>query len=261
MNKKGQVTIFIIVAVIIVSVIASFFLLKSGIVPGIGGKAEKNPNIFLSSCLEEKVREGVKLISIQGGYIENPLNKAFKFEAEESPVNISYLCYNQNNNLLCVPQEPMLIRHLKKEINDYISKDVESCFNQFTSSLEKQGYYLDASYRRFEIELTEGKININIDAEITSTKSGETSKQKGFKVIVLSKFYDLALVVQEIVNKEATAGEFNHYDIFGYSQFDINKYKTSDSSTIYSVKHRDSNEEFRFIVRGATMRPGWFEFK
>ncbi len=55
-DRKGQVTIFIIIAVIIVSIIALFFLLRGDIVPGVGGKAETNPNIFLSSCLEEKIK-------------------------------------------------------------------------------------------------------------------------------------------------------------------------------------------------------------
>ncbi len=250
LGRKGQVTIFIIIALVIVSIIALFFILRSGIVPDIGGKTEKSPNTFLSSCLEDKVKEGVNLILIQGGYIENPLNIYFKFEEEASPVKISYLCYNQNDFTSCVNQEPMLIRHLEEEIHNYISSDVESCFNKFASSLEEQGYVIDPSYRKFAVELTEGKINIGIDAEITSTKSGETSKQEEFKVIVLSKLYDLAIVALEIVNKEAMTGEFNPADMFNYPDVDINKHLTRDSSMIYRVQHRQSKEEFRFAVRG-----------
>ncbi len=257
-GKRGQVTIFIIIGIIIVSAIVLFFLFKSGVkIPGIGVGKEINPPSFLESCMEDKIKEAVNLISFQGGYIENPLNIYFKFEEENSPVNISYLCYNQADYFPCVNQEPMLLKHLKEEIYNYISDDVRNCFDSLTLSLDKQGYTVDSKYRGFEINLEEKKIIINIDAEITLTKSGETTKQENFEIIILSRFYDLAIVVQEIINKEATTCEFNHYNMFSYPNFDINKYKTSDSSVIYKIKHEDSNEEFRFAVRGCIMPPGF----
>jgi len=257
MKKRGQVTIFIIVAIVIMSIIALFFLFRSGVVPGIGEKPEKNPNIFLESCIEDKVKEGIEIISLQGGYISNPLHKTFKFKDEIFPINISYLCYNQNYYFPCINQEPMLIQHLKNEIYNYISDDVGDCFDKLTLSLEKQGYVVDATYRGFEIDLIEKKVVIEIDAELTLTKTEETSKQEDFKIIIPSRFYDLAILTQEIVNKEATVCEFSNYDMLLYPDFDINKYRTIDSSIIYRIKYEDSKEEFRFAVRSCVIPPGF----
>ncbi|MCK5149819.1 hypothetical protein KAJ87_02745 [Candidatus Pacearchaeota archaeon] len=256
MEKRGQVTIFIIAGILIVSSIALFFLFRSGVVPGIGGKAEQNPNVFLEACIEDKIREGIELISLQGGYTENPLSIYFKFEDENLPVNISYLCYNQLPYALCMPQKPLLIQHLKNELKNYISEDIKNCFGELTENLGKQ-YVVEANYQGFEFELIEGKVIVKIDGEIVLTKTEETTKQEDFEIIILSRFYDLANMVQKIVNKEATTGDFSHYNLFLYSDFDINKYKTADSSVIYSVKHRESNEEFRFAVRGGVMPPGF----
>ncbi|MCK5149817.1 hypothetical protein KAJ87_02735 [Candidatus Pacearchaeota archaeon] len=257
MEKKGQVTIFIIVGILIVSSIALFFLFRGNIIPEIGGKSEQNPNIFLESCIEDKIREGIDLISIHGGYIENPLNIYFKFEDENSPQHISYLCYNQEPYALCVNQEPMLIKRLEDEIYDYISGDVRICFDDLTSSLEKQGHIVDASYGSFDVDLAEGKVIIEVDGEIVLTKTGETTKQEDFSVIIPSKLYDLARVVQEIVNKEAIVGEFGPTDMGNYPDFEINEHRTRDSSVIYLVKHKESNEEFRFAVRGAVIPSGF----
>jgi len=259
MKKRGQVTIFIIIAIVIISSITLFFLLREGVkIPGIGIGKETSPSSFLESCMEDKIKETIEIISSQGGYINPTLYKSFKFE-DEDPRDISYLCYNQGNYLPCVNQEPLLIQHLKDEIYNYVEDDVNDCFDGLTSSLEKQGYVVNVNYEKgdFEIELIDGKVVIDIDAEITLTKSGETTKQEDFKIIVPSRFYDLAIVVLEIVNKEATTCEFSHYDMFLYSKFDINKYRTRDSSVIYSVKHEDSNEEFRFAVRGCVIPPGF----
>ena len=257
MEKKGQVTIFIIAGILLVSSIALFFLFKSGIVPEIGGKAEQNPNSFLESCLEDKIRETVEIISLQGGYMENSLNIYFKFEDEKVPRNISYLCYNQNDYVLCIPQKPMLIPHLEEEIHNNIFEEVRSCFDDLTSSLERSGYDVDAVYRGFEVDLIESEVDVGIDAEIILTKTGETTTQEDFKIVISSKLYELSKMVNEIVNKEATVGEFSHYHFLLYPEFDIIKYRTADSSIVYSVKHRESSEMFRFAVRGGVMPPGF----
>lgn len=258
MNKRGQVTIFIIIGVIVVSVGVLFFLFRTGVVPGIGEKAEKDPNAFLESCMEDKIKEAINLISMQGGYIKNPLYVTFKFE-DESPLNISYLCYNQNEFSLCINQEPMLIQHLKKEIYNYIDDDVDNCFKKLILSLEKQGYDVDSSYRDFEIDLTEGKVVIDIDADITLTKTDETSKQKDFKIITPSKFYDLVLIAQKIINAESISGEFDYNQILIYPEANIDKYVTLDFSRIYKIEHKESKEKFIFAVRSMATRPGWFE--
>jgi len=257
-NHRGQVTIFIIIAVVIVSVVALFFLFRSGVkVPGIGIGKETSPSSFLESCMEDKIKETIEIISSQGGYINNPLNKTFKFANENVFTDISYLCYTQNYYVSCINQEPMLIAHLKNEIKNYISEDVKDCFDGLTSSLDKQGYAVNVEYKGFEVELINEKIVINMDAELTLTKSGETTKQEDFKIITPSKFYDLALVVQEIVSQEA---EFCNFEYVGYMllypQWDIDKFRTSDSTIIYTVEHKDSKEKFRFAIRGCVIRPG-----
>ena len=261
MKKGGQVTIFIIAGIVIVSAVLLFFLFRGGVkIPGIGVGKEISPPSFLEACMEDKVKEAIGIISSQGGYVKPTLYKAFKFEGEE-PVNISYLCYNQNDYLPCVNQEPMLIQHLKDEIKSYLLQDsdyVRDCFDSLTSSLDKQGYAVEVKkYNGFEVELIEDKVIINIDAEITLTRTGETTKQEKFKVIIPSRFYGLTFVVLEIVNKEATTCEFSHYDMFPYREFNINKYRTRDSSVIYSIKHEDSEEKFRFAVRGCVIPPGF----
>ncbi len=256
-SKKGQITIFIIIGVIISSIIISFFLFRGAISPETGEKPEKNPNAFLESCMEEKIKETVKQISLQGGYIKNPLNKTFKFEDEKSPTAISYLCYTSSAYLACIPQEPKLIKHLEEEIYNSIFEEVNNCFDKLKLSLENGGYDVEEIYRGFEVDLIERNVVIPIDAELTMIKSEETTKYEGFKIMIPSRIYELALMVQEIINSEATTGEFNHYNIFLYPKFDITKYRTTDSSVIYRVKYENTNEEFRFIVRGGVMPSGF----
>jgi len=255
--KRGQITIFIIVGVVIISVVILFFLFKSGIVPKIFKKPETDSNTFLHSCMEDKIKEAVKTISLQGGHINNPLHKTFKFENEDFLKNISYLCYTQNYYTPCINQEPMLIQHLKDEIKDYIFDDVKDCFNELTLSLEKQDYVVEARYNGFYVELIERKIVIKTNSEIILTKGYETSKQENFKIIVPSRFYDLSIVVQEIISQEARFCHFEHLGfMLLYPEFEIDKFRTGDLTTIYTVEYRKSKEKFRFAVKSCVIPPG-----
>jgi len=258
--KRAQVTIFIIVGLLIVSAIVLFFLYKQNTLPGISGGKETNPHVFLQSCIEEKVQEGVDIMLSQGGYINNPLNKTFRFEYETEFSDISYLCYNQNYYNPCINQEPLLIQHLKKEIKNYISDDVDDCWNELESILiEKEGYLVSARYRGgdFDIDLVPGDVVIDINGELTLTKSEETTTRKDFKIFVPTKMYDLALVVQEIVSQE---GRFCNFDHLGYmliySKFDINKFRTGKSTIIYTVQDKSTQEKYKFAVRSCVIPPG-----
>lgn len=254
-KNKAQITIFIIVGIILVSLVVLFFLFREGGISESRRTAEVNPNSFLDSCMEDKIKETTKILYSQGGYITNPLNITFKFSDENEYSDISYLCYNQNYYFQCINQEPLLIQHLKREVHDYIYDDVRNCFDDLTMNLEKQGYVVDARYDGFEVELVEKKIVVNIDGELTLTKSEETLKKKDFEIIVPTKFYDLAIVVQEIVSQEAEYGNFDELGfMIIYPEFKIIKFKTGDSK-IYRVKDKKTQEEFKFAIRTSVIPP------
>jgi len=256
MNKRGQLTIFIIIAIFIMAAVVSFFLLRGKVSIKIGGVPRTEaPQSFLEICLEDKVKEGIKIISSQGGYISNPLNKSFKFKDEEKPTDISYLCYNQNYYSPCVNQQPMLIQHLENEIKNYISDDVTNCFNDLIKSLRKQGYDVIDGFKGFEIELQPKRIVVNISAELTLTRAEETSRQGNFKVTIPSRLYEIINTVNRIVNDEATSYDFDYvFYMRNNPKFDVDKFETADATEIYVVRHKDTNERFNLAIRGCVNR-------
>jgi hypothetical protein len=255
--KKGQVSIFITIGIILVVALVLFFVFKEGLIPNPLPEKESNQNAFLEACIESKVKDTINIIGLQGGYVHPEFSFKFKFEDEEYQ-NISYLCYNENYYLPCINQEPMLIQHIKDEIKNEIKSTVEDCYNEMVLNLEKDNYEIKSKkYRDFEVEIIPRKININIDAEISAKKNDIDFNQKGFKVSVNSYLYELAVVAQEILSQE---GEYCNFEVLGFMLynpiFKIDKFKTGDSRTIYTIKHKKSKEFFRFAVRGCVIPPG-----
>jgi hypothetical protein len=256
-SKRGQVTIFIIVAVVIVSLVALFFAISGSKIPLIsGGTKEINPDNFFKTCIEDEVKSTIMKVSLQGGYLNNSLNRSFTFEGEDE-YDIAYLCYNQNYYVQCINQEPLLIQHLKQEVKNDISDNVENCFNELTTNIEKEGYSLEKSYNGFEVQLSPGKIELDVSGKIAGTKNEQTVSYENFKMIIPSKFYDLSVISQEIVSQEAEYCGFNDlgYNIL-HSEFKVTKFRTGDSTVIYTIENKDSKEKFRFAIRSCVIPPG-----
>ena len=257
-NKSGQLTIFIIVGIFLVASVSLFFLSRAGFIPQLlGGKPETSANVFLDSCLEEKMDEAVELILRHGGYTEGGIRiDVVLDEDDESSTDVSYLCYNKNNYENCVIQEPVLFEHTKNEIRDYLldGNYVRDCFDEMVLNFEDQKFEVSPKYNGFEVELKPRKLIVQIDSEVTLTKSGETTTQKNFTITVSTRLYELLNVVQEAINRETIFCKFNHvaYEAF-YPYVEIEKIEMQDSSEIYKIKYKDTGEEFVFAVRGCVV--------
>ena len=256
-KNKGQVTIFIVIGVILISAVVLFFLLRGTTITETTGKPEENPEAFLETCIEDKIKEAVEIITLHGGYPNNELNKEFRFEDEGITVNVSYLCYNQNNYLPCINQKPTFMEDLKSKIKNHISEKVESCFNELTENFNREGYETIKNYNGFEVEIIPKRIIIQTDSDIALTKSSEATKQEDFEINVASRLYEISFLVQEIVNQEA---RFCYAETLGIAldspEFIIDKFKTGESTIIYTIEHKDSKEKFRFATRGCVIPPG-----
>lgn len=250
MKKRGQITIFVIAAVIILSIVLGYFLFRQGLIGTINLKPETNPNSYLQTCIEPHVREGVEVISSQGGYV----NATFYKQLDEE--KISYLCYQENYYLSCINQEPVLIGHLESELEDYLEVYVKRCYDDLIKDLGKS-YGEEAEYSGFEIYMAPGKIYLDIDGKIILERTGDRSVYQGFRIDIPTKFYDTSVVIQEIVSQEARFCNFEQLGFMMlYPEWNIDKFRTGDGITIYTVKNRYSEESFKFAVRSCVIPPG-----
>ena len=132
-NRKGQLTIFIIIAMVIVAVGILIYSFWPQIKSVLGGEAG-NPQAFIQGCVEKEIEDAVEIISLQGGSVEP--DSFYTYEGNK----IEYLCYqNQGYASYCVVQQPFLKQHIESEIKNEIADAVESCFE----SMREIGSFFD----------------------------------------------------------------------------------------------------------------------
>ena len=137
-NSKGQITIFVITAVVIVAIVALIYFVFPSVLVSLG-IVSGNPSAFMQNCIEEEIQNSVNLVSTQGGSLE-PRN--FILYQDEK---IEYLCYNENYYLPCIMQQPLLKQHIENEIERGIKNQEDVCFENLKESFERRGYDVSIS--------------------------------------------------------------------------------------------------------------------
>jgi len=137
--KRGQVTIFIILAILIVGGIIGYFSLRENLM-GTSMDAELKPVYdYYVSCLEASAEQGIMLLGEQGGRIDvgafepgsayMPFSSHLDFLGQGVP----YWMYVSGNNLLRenVPTKA----GMERELGDYVAERVGFCdFSDFEAA-------------------------------------------------------------------------------------------------------------------------------
>jgi hypothetical protein len=249
-NKGGQVTIFIILAIVIIvlGILVYMYFPQIKTTLGLG---PKNPKSFIQACIEEKIEESVETLSLQGGSI-NP-EHFILYDNEK----IEYLCYTNEYYKTCVMQRPLLKAHIENEIKDEIKEEVKECFNSLKESYQKKGYSVDMKEGGTSIELLPKRIVSTFDYSLTLTK-GESEKYESFKVVLNNNLYELTSIASSILNWEARYGDAETTIYMNYyHDLKVEKKKQSDGTTIYILTDRNNENKFQFASRSVAWPPGF----
>ena len=241
MDKRGQITIFIILALAIVFVLVLILIEKPNF------SAITNPQTPLDSikqCALDALTNSTQLIMSQGG-MANPDNY-FIYNGTK----IEYLCYSSEYYQKCVMQKPLIKESVENELAKDLTPKIIDCINSQKSSLQRKGY--SVSYNRVPnvtVQLIPGNILVDIESDLKITKD-KTESYKSIKIEKTSKLYELTMITSSIMNWEAQYGEAEimNYMMY-YPTLRVEKEKQSDGTTIYILTDKTTNEQFVFAVR------------
>ncbi len=191
-------TVFIIVAIVIVVGIVAYFALRDSFVESIPEDLRPVYDYYVS-CLEASVEEGVHLLGEQGGYIEipefEPGSAYVPFSSQLSFLGqpVPYWMYVSGNNFLR-EQVPTKME-MENELSNYVAERVGDCdFEDF----EMAGYDVYVDEGSVLSKVNDLSVDLDVKNRITIFK-GESSvvvEEHKFSVgSKLGKFYDMAVDV------------------------------------------------------------------
>lgn len=251
MDKKGQVAIWIIVAIAIVVIISLLFFLRGK--PKISeGYDYGNPQAFIESCTRNAILDAEKILIAQGGFIE-PRNFV-----SWNNISIEYICKNSGFFEPCIQQHPFILNEMEKEIVDYVKPQIELCFQQLKTETERRNNEFDFKGFEFKIGFVPDRIRAEINADIKIRNKEGVKEYNRFDIEIISPIYQLGRTALSIANDEA---KYCYFEYVGYMvanpELKVEKNTLGDSTKIYSITDIKSDETFRTGIRGCAIPAGY----
>jgi hypothetical protein len=200
-SKKGQVTLFIILAIVLVAGVVSFFLLRDRI-GGIRLPASIEPayNTFLT-CLEEETEIGISVLESQGGYIELPdfepgsVHMPFSSQLNFLGNPIPYWYYVSGNN---IQKEQVPTKNdMESELQSFVEERIRSCN---LDGHYDEGFEIVLEEPEVLIDIKKNDVQVKLNMKMTIEKGDDKAIVKNHQVNVKSKLgtlYDSAMEVYE----------------------------------------------------------------
>lgn len=200
-SKRGQVAIFIIVGIVIVAGIVSYFVFRDSFSNNNVPENLKPVYDYYLSCLQEHAERGVQILGEQGGYIEKPDFERgspympFSSELDFFGNGIPYWIYVSGNNIFR-EQKPSK-GSMEEQLEIYVQERVQDCD------------FYDFFNQNFEVDVEEGSVGVSInelDVDVTVRngfsifRGNESAFVNSHELVVeskLGKFYDLASKVYD----------------------------------------------------------------
>ncbi len=174
-NKRGQVALFVILAIVLVAIILGVFLYKKyldresqGVELETMGVSSVQSQVFgssVSDCLQRLTETGLELLGLQGGYIylpagiergvfKNDENKSVVFRGEDLDFEINSEGYNEipywmNENQSFIPTKEFM----EQELEGYLEMNMPACVNHF-QELKDKGFSVEEGKILAEADLS-----------------------------------------------------------------------------------------------------------
>jgi len=248
-QKRGQVTLFVIIAIIIVAlVLLFFFIYREKInIPRAEPKQITETRAIVGSVIQNSTYDALYMIGRQGGYINLPVNSLITEKQE-----IAYALYFGKSNL------PPL-NFIQKEISDYINKTLVFYANNYNlnstnSSINFSRFDFDKINVQTTIQDDDILISLSLPTSIQG-KNGETFSIDSYTISVPLRFGYVYRVATEITERKLKKQAVDE-SYFKNKDLSIDVLPIDTSRVIYSLKIPDDVNNKTFIFNVAMFENG-----
>ena len=210
-NKKGQLSIFVIIAIAILAGVIIYFIAR-GVGPSeISGEMGRVFSYY-ESCIEDETRGAIELAGSQGGYIEVPEYAPgseyapFSSEMNFLGFSIPYWYYISGNGV--IKEQVPSINNIEDEIARYVEDGIANCnFDNFYS----QGYEIEIGEPSADVSITERKVEVNVNSNLAARRGEESARKTSYNVEINSKIGKYYNIAKKIYEKEKTEAFLDNY--------------------------------------------------
>tara|TARA_Y100000310_G_scaffold340820_1_gene437887 strand:- start:2939 stop:4891 length:1953 start_codon:yes stop_codon:yes gene_type:complete len=214
MKKRGQVTIFVIIALAILFVIGVTYFVKEIVIEQRIFSEIKEPesipsqiqavNFYVDGCIDDVALEAIALTGLQGGYIEIPednvpqssVNK-FSNGVSLPGLKVPYWYYEDFNGE--INGDFPSLDDVEEGVAGYVRGNLEDCIDDF-SGLE--GFEIDAGNVVSEVSVESDEVYVMVRYPLDIDKDGDTYNLNDHVQVYENRLGDMYEQAKNIIEKE-----------------------------------------------------------
>ncbi|MBU0615239.1 MAG: hypothetical protein KJ601_04045 [Nanoarchaeota archaeon] len=251
-QRRGQITLFIILGLVIVLGALTVFIINYNkpAAPVIGGETvislqKETVDEYIQGCIEKTIMPAIKLMSEQGGTLYPEKVRRYKH------INYRYMLMSLYSDTVC--GKTVSRASMQQELNEYLTDHLLECV-QF-SNFELEGFDVNYGEHVVTTSVATDEVAVQVAFPITIQKGDFRIDFTGFKQSIrlpLGRLFDLALYIM----KNETARFYYDKDEFMTEHGeDIKIFKQKPyPDTMYTLAKRADNYAldltFNFAIKG-----------
>lgn len=201
--KRGQVTLFIIIGVIILGIVAGYFLLRGSISSKtIPADIQPAYNSFLA-CLQQDTQTGIGILESRGGYIDLPAFEQgstympFSSQLNFAGTQIPYWYYISGNNIQ--KEQVPSTSEMEQALGNFVDQRIQGCNLQ---DYYDQGFVFTMGSPKASVNIKDASVNVDLNMPLTIQKGNNTAVINTHTISQVSPFGKLYSSAKTVYDEE-----------------------------------------------------------
>ena len=220
-SKRSQITIFVIIAILLIAGVITIYLLRDRIFLGQNAGEFSPVYTYFDSCIESSTKDALSIAGSQAGYINTPdfapgnEYAPFSSQLDFLGIPVPYWYYISSNGL--VREQVPTTSLMERDIEDYLDIELEKC--DF-SSLASQGYNINTGKPKTSVKIYDNRVDVDVSMDLAVEKTDSSAVKREHRVEVRSnygKFYSLATKIYNQEKREAFLENYSVDVLYNYA--------------------------------------------
>ncbi len=202
-GKKGQITLFIILAVVIVASVVLIIAFRDNIFSPSTPAEFSEVYSYYEDCVKQKTLSGLSIAGMQAGYIETPEFEPgndyapFSSQLDFLGIGVPYWYYVSGNSI--VKEQIPSLSTIEMQLENYLESEIVTCdFSSFRS----QGYIINTGKPVVDVKIKNIRVDVSVKENLDIQKGESKVTKSDYNILVDSKFGKFYATAKEIYNKE-----------------------------------------------------------
>ena len=207
MNKKSQVTLFIIIGIVILLTAAIFYFIRESriyVEPELIEPELMPIKNYIETCIELTAEDAIGILGLQGGYIDIPkeINDEKYAYIKIDDTGFFKIPFWYYNGLSRIPS----VNLMETQISDYVTKNIGECIREFIA-FENEFDITEIKKLKTKTSIGENNVLVEVDypIRIKDKGKGKVSYVREFSsevFVKLKQAYDLGVKIMQQENKD-----------------------------------------------------------